>query len=74
MRRTGLSIVEGSFLSGKTQTAVALAYSLLISSSAIKEREVKKKLEKKVKTYTIKEMLENESSEEEDYRYNPKTT
>ena len=72
MRRQGLSVVEGTYRSGKTTLAVETIHSLLGTSRAIKAHREQLKAEKKVKTYTIKELMECDSSDDEGYEYNVK--
>lgn len=53
MRKQGVSVVEGTYLTGKSTLAIALVEALLRSSHAIKEHRERLKAEKKIKTYSI---------------------
>lgn len=67
MRKKGISLVDGAYLSGKTTMAVALVKALFLTSAHIKQQEEHKLKNKKVKTYSIKELMENDSSDDEGY-------
>lgn len=67
LRKKGISIVDGVYLSGKTTLAVALLKALFLTASHIKQQEELKLKNKKVKTYSIKELMENDSSDDEGY-------
>lgn len=68
LRKKGISILDGVYLSGKTTLAVAVLKALFLTSSHIKQQEELKLKNKKVKTYSIKELMENDSSDDEGYR------
>ena len=68
LRKKGISIVDGVYRSGKTTLAVALLKALFLTSTYIKQQEELKLKNKKVKTYSIKELMENDSSDDEGYR------
>lgn len=68
LRKKGISIVDGVYSSGKTTLAVAILKALFLNSSHIKQQEELKLKNKKVKTYSIKELMENDSSDDEGYR------
>ena len=61
--------MEGTYLSGKTTTAVALIKTFLLVTQNHIEDEERKKQAKKVKTYSIKELMDNDSSDDEGYTY-----
>jgi thymidylate kinase len=72
MRRQGLSVVEGGYRSGKTTTAVALVKKFFETAEKVKIQREEAKKAKKVKTYSIKELLDNDSSDDEGYKYDVK--
>jgi hypothetical protein len=68
MRKSGLTVVDGTYRSGKTTVAVGLVKALFLATSHIKEQEEIKIKNKKVKRYSIKELMENDSSDDEGYQ------
>ncbi|CDW81163.1 UNKNOWN [Stylonychia lemnae] len=67
LKKKGVSIIDGEYLSGKTTIAVGLIQALNIILEQVRiERELEKQ-QKQVKTYSIQELLDNESSEDEYY-------
>eukprot|EP00347_Sterkiella_histriomuscorum_P019777 403340332 len=67
LKKKGLSIVLGDYLSGKTSLIPGLIMSFMMISNQVKLQREQDKKSKKIKTYTMKELLENESSEDEYY-------
>ncbi len=72
MKKTGISILNGDYLSGKSTMVGGILQSLLIASEQVKQKRELEKTSKVVKTYTIKELMENDSSDEEFYTHKPK--
>lgn len=67
MKKQGISIVDATYLSGKTTMAVGVVQALISSASVIKEQREKQRAGKKLKTYTIKELMDHDSSDDEGY-------
>lgn len=65
--KKGLSIVEGGYKTGKTTMVIGLLKALVFASLTVKEQIELKKRNKKIKQYSIKELLDNVSSDEESY-------
>lgn len=72
MKKQGMSLIDGSYRSGKTTIAIGMIHAYLGKSAQVKALREKQKGAKVVKTYSIKELLENESSDDEGYT--PATT
>ncbi|TNV82488.1 hypothetical protein FGO68_gene10529 [Halteria grandinella] len=73
LRRKGLTAIEGDYLTGKTTVGVQAAKALLdISEQILKQKEQDADKAKKVKRYTIKELQECDSSDDEGYAYDSK--
>lgn len=68
MVKKGISVLDGVYQSGKTTIAVAMLKALFLTASHIKQQEEIKLKNKNVKTYSIKELMENDSSDDEGYR------
>ena len=64
--------MDGTYLSGKTTTAVAMIKAFLQVTENHRQEEERKKQAKKVKTYSIKELMDDESSDDEGYTYKSK--
>ena len=68
MKKQGIRIVDATYLSGKTTMAVGVVQALLSSASVIKEQRERQRKSKKLKTYTIKELMDHDSSDDEGYQ------